>query len=101
MSQVHLEFLSWLRDMVDIEGISDGVIIEQKIEEKKTVRHLVNQLAVRYNRFGQVVFDVKSQKLTGRVSIFLNGCHLELLNGLETNLKDGDVLTFVPPIKGG
>ena len=101
MSKVHLEILSWLTETLDIEGTSGAVSLEQEIEEGKTVRDLLNRLATRYQRFGQVVFDVKTQKLTESVSIFFNGRNLELANGLATKLRDGDTLTFVAPIVGG
>ena len=101
MSKVHLEILSWLTEILDIEETSGAVSLEQEIEEGKTVRDLLNRLATSYQRFGQVVFDVKAQKLTERVSIFFNGRNLELANGLATKLSDGDTLTFVSPIVGG
>jgi len=101
MSKVRLEILSRLTETLDIEGTSDTVSLEQEIEEGKTVRDLLNRLATRYQRFGQVVFDVKAQKLTDRVSIFFNGRNLELVNGLKTKISDGDTLTFVPFIEGG
>ncbi len=101
MSKVRLEILSGLTETLGIEGTSDVVSLEQEIEEGKTVRDLLNRLAARYQRFGQVVFDVKAQKLTERVSIFFNGRNLELVNGLATKLSDGDTLTFVAPIVGG
>jgi MoaD family protein len=101
MIKVRLEILSWLTATLGIEGTSDSVSLEQEIEDSKTVRDLLNRLSDRYQRFGQVVFDVKAQKLTERVSIFFNGRNLELANGLATKLSDGDTLTFVAPIVGG
>ncbi len=101
MNKVHLEILSSLAETLDIEGKSDAVSFEQEIEDDKTVRDLLNRLATKYQRFGQVVFDVKAQKLTERVNIFFNGRNLELANGLATKLSDGDTLTFVTPIIGG
>ncbi len=101
MSKVRLEILSWLAEALDIEGTSSAVNLEQEIEDDSTVRDLLNQLAAIYPRFGQVVFDVKAQKLTERVNIFFNGRNLELANGLATKLSDGDTLTFVAPIEGG
>ncbi len=86
-------FLNWTRTA----GLSE----EAKIEGSKTVREFLSQLAARYPRFGQIVFDVEAQKLTEKVRLFLNGRHLELVNGLETKLNDGDILTLVPPIAGG
>ncbi len=101
MSKVRLEILSWLTETLGIEGTSDHVSLDQEIEEDKTVRDLLNRLATSYQPLVQTVFDVKAQKLTNRVSIFLNGRNLELVNGLRTKLSDGDTLTFVPPIVGG
>ena len=101
MSKVRLEFLSWVADTLSVEGTSEEIILEAKIEESKTVRELLSQLAARYPRFEQTVFDIEAQKLTEKASLFLNGRHLELLNGLETKLNDGDTLTLVPPIAGG
>ena len=101
MSKVRLEILSWLTQTLDIQATGEGVSFDQEIDEDRTVRDLLNDLAARYQSFGQVVFDIKAQKLTGRVSIFFNGRNLELANGLETRLSDGDTLTFVPPIVGG
>ena len=101
MCKVHLEILSWLAETLDIEGTGDSVSLDQEIEEGKSVRDLLNRLATRYPSFGQVVFDLKAQKLTERASIFFNGRNLELADGLATKLSDGDTLTFVPPIVGG
>jgi len=101
MSKVRLEILSWPIETLGIEGTIDNVSLDQEIEEDNTVRDLLNQLATKYQPFGQVIFDVKAQKLTDSVSIFFNGSNLELANGLETKLSDGDTLTFAPPIAGG
>ncbi|MBI2979604.1 MAG: MoaD/ThiS family protein [Chloroflexi bacterium] len=101
MSKVRLEFLSWLANTFGIEGTSEEIILEAKIEGDNKVRDLLNQLASRYPRFEQIVFDTKTQKLTEGVNVFLNNHLLELMNGLETKLNDGDILTLVPPIEGG
>jgi len=101
MGKVRLEVLPSLAETLGIEGTSEEVISDQEIEGDKSVRYLLNRLCARYQRFGQIVFDIDAQKLTGRVVIFLNGRALELVNGLESKLSDGDTLTFVPLIEGG
>ena len=55
MIKVRLEILSWLTEALDIKGTSGTVTIEQEIEEGKTVRDILNRLAIRYPYFGQVV----------------------------------------------
>ena len=101
MNKVRLEFLSWLAEIIDVERTSEGVILEVIVESGETVRDLFSQLAIKYPRFGQVVFEQKARKLNERVNIFLDGRLLEIFNGLETKLKDGDILTLVPTIEGG
>ena len=97
MVKVRLEILPSLAETVGIEETSEEVISE----EDRSVRVLLNQLGARYRRFGQIVFDIEAQELTGKVVIFFNGRALELVNGLDSELSDGDTLTFVPLIEGG
>jgi molybdopterin converting factor small subunit len=101
VEKVRLEFLPSLAETLGIEQKWEEVIYEQGRNSITSVIDLLNRLAVRYPRFGELVFDVSTQKLTGKVSIFINNRHLELVSGLETKLKEGDILTFVPPVEGG
>jgi len=101
MGKVRLEVPPVLAETLGLEGTSEEVISDQQIEGDKSVRDLLNRLCARYQRFGQIVFDIDAQELTGRVVIFFNGRTLEPAEGLETKLSDGDTLTFVPVIEGG
>ena len=76
------------------EGIADG-------SADFSVQELLDRLCARYPRFAEMVFDWRRQELTGQVVIFLNGRHLDLIEGLKTSLNDGDTMTFVPYIEGG
>jgi molybdopterin converting factor small subunit len=99
--KINLEFLSWLSETLVWEGSGGTSIREQEIEEGQTTRQLLIQLANQNPRFRQSVFDIKIQKLNEQVFILYNGRLLELAEGLETRLKDGDSLVFVPAIQGG
>lgn len=101
MGKVRLEVMTSLAETLGIERTSEEVITDQEIGGDKSVRDLLNRLGARHQRFGQIVFDIYAQKLTGRVIIFFNGRALEPVEGLETKLSDGDTLTFVPLIEGG
>ena len=97
MGKVYLEILpSSLAETLGIEGTSEEAISDKEIEGDNSIIDLLNRLGARYQRFGQIVFDTSTQKLTGKVSIFFNGRALEPVKGLETKLSDGDTLTFVP-----
>ena len=101
MAKVCIVLQPSLAEAFGIEVKSEEVISDQKIERGRSVRDLLKRLGTRYYRFNRLVFDIHTQKLTGQVIIFLNGRALEPVNGLETNLYDGDTLTFVPFIEGG
>ena len=101
MGKVRLEVLPSLAETLGIEETSEEIISDQEIEGNTSVRYLLNQLSVKHQRFGQIVFDINAQELTGRVIIFFNGRALDLVNGLESKLSNGDTLTFVPLIEGG
>lgn len=101
IGRVRLEVFPALAESLGIAGNSEEVIPDDESKMGKTVKDLFNRLAERHRRFGRTVFDVVEQKLTGRVVIFLNGRSLEPVKGLNTELSDGDTLTFVPVIEGG
>ncbi len=101
MSTVRVEVLPPLAESLGIEKTSEEVISDPKSEGGNTVKELLNRLGERHPRFGRIVFDIQTQKLTGKVMIFLNGRALELVDGLETKLSNADTLTFVPHIEGG
>ena len=101
MGEVHLELLSWIADTLSVDGSSSEVVLEVQSGENRTVRDILDKLAAKNPRFGQNVFDAKLRNLSDRVLIFLNGRLLVLENGLETQLQDGDTLTFLPNIEGG
>ena len=101
MGKVRLEVLPSLAETLGIKGTIEEYIPDKEIDGEKSVGNLLNRLCARYPRFGQIVFDTDTQELTGKVIIFFNGRALELVNGLDSKLSDGDTLTFVPLIEGG
>ena len=99
--KVRLEVLPALAETLDIEPTVYENVSGLEEDGTVSVGKLLNRLCAEYPRFGQMVFDVDSQKLRDRVMIFFNGRSLDLADGLDTELGDGDTLTFVPQIVGG
>lgn len=99
MSKVRIELLSWLADTTETN--SDSEVPEEDLCDCRTVKELLVQLARAYPRFAKSVFDIRDLSLNAAVAIFVNGRQIELENGLETILKDGDSLVFVPLLAGG
>jgi len=71
-----------------------------ELEAEAKLRDLIDKLAEKINSpkkdfLGR--YDVTGPDLV----ILLNGRNVHALKNLETALKDGDVLTLLPPVVGG
>ena len=97
MGKVRLEFLPSLAETLGIEETGEEVISVDEDKGSTSIIGLLNRLGMRYQRFGKTVFDISTQKLTGKVAVFLNGHSIDM----ESSLSNGDTLTFVPTIEGG
>jgi len=101
MIKVRVEYLSGMPETLRLAQTDEEVTLENTDGEDGTVRNLLGRLAAKYLRFNELFFDMASRKMNGRLTIFCNSRRLELLDGLDTKLKDGDVITLMPPIEGG
>lgn len=71
------------------------------IPEKSSISDLLDFLVERYNKkFSRYIYD-SEKKLKDYISFMLNGININSLNGIYTTLKDGDVLSLLPPVGGG
>ena len=70
--------------------------------EKVTLDKVLKILAQRYGkRFVEYVYDDKTDEVKGFLQFLINGRSAATLNGLQTELEDGDVLVILPPVGGG
>jgi molybdopterin converting factor small subunit len=101
MIKINLEFISWLTEALEAEGVPNSRHLEVGIEEESTVKDLLFRMAAKYPRFGQSIFNTALEKLNENICIFRNDRLLELDQGLLTALKNGDKIVFVPVFPGG
>jgi molybdopterin synthase sulfur carrier subunit len=95
---VSVRFFTSLREIVDKKGetlkFSEGETI--------TVDTVLKTLAQRYGKpFIEYVYDRETTEVRGFLQFLVNGKSAKTMNGLETELKDGDVLAILPPVSGG
>jgi molybdopterin converting factor small subunit len=77
------------------------VIQEENLAgDEETLRSLLDRLARRMPLFAETVFNPQTQSLSSEVTIVING-HIQLSQGLETKLQDGDRIIFLPILAGG
>lgn len=70
--------------------------------EKVTVDMVLEKLKQRYGTpFVEYVYDQKTGAVKGFLQFLVNGKSASTLNGMQTELDDGDVLAILPPVGGG
>jgi len=72
---------------------------EIELERASNIRDLLDLLCNTYER-RQRIFD-QSGEIRADVVVLRNGRHIYFLDGIRTELKDGDTIAIFPPIYGG
>lgn len=92
--KVQVKFLATIR-VITMEPS-----IEFLCNPRDTAMILMRELVRRYGKkFEQVTLE--GTHLKPGIKIIINGRDIDYLNGLDTQLKDGDVIVIIPPIAGG
>ncbi len=81
-----------------LQGLTNGAA--EVDAEGKTVRELIEDLEQRYTGIKARLCD-ESGELRRFVNIFVNDEDIRFLQGLDTELKEGDEVSIVPAIAGG
>jgi molybdopterin synthase sulfur carrier subunit len=66
-----------------------------------SVEELVNELVEELPDIKRSLIDQQLEDPRPNALILVNGREISVLNGLETKLKDGDEIVFVPVVHGG
>ncbi len=71
-------------------------------EKKVTVSIVLKMLEEKYGKaFTDYVYESKTGQVKSFLQFLVNGASASTINGLETELKNGDVLAILPPVGGG
>jgi molybdopterin synthase sulfur carrier subunit len=66
-----------------------------------SIRELMNEITEETPALKQSLIDPQLEDPRPNVLILVNSREISVLNGLETNLKDGDEVVLVPVVHGG
>ena len=76
---------------------------EQTFEiPEPTMQALIDRMSKEYGEdFKRALIHARTEKVSSSVVIALNGVDIEALEGVKTNLKEGDIVSIFPPVAGG
>jgi sulfur-carrier protein len=96
--EVKIRFFTSLREIV---GKREETLTYAE-GEKVTVDLVLKTLSDKHGKpFTEYVFNGETGQPKGFLQFLVNGTSTVTINGLETALKDGDVLAILPPVGGG
>jgi len=93
--KVQVKFFTTLREITGKK--------EEEIESSSTItiKELLTRLSKKYSReFVDYLYDEKGDIRT-HIQILINGRDIDVFQGLETKLKEGDTVAIFPPVGGG
>jgi molybdopterin synthase sulfur carrier subunit len=77
-------------------------ILEFPEGDAVTLDLVIRKLAERYGKdFIEYVYEGKGGKVRDFLQFLVNGRSISTLNGLDTELTNGDVVAIIPPVGGG
>jgi sulfur-carrier protein len=77
-----------------------GKELSVELKEGSTVKDLLDDLILTRQRLKSAVFD-ESGKVKEYVILMKNRKNIESLDGLDTELAEGDEVAILPPVAGG
>ncbi len=96
--EVKVRFFTSLREIVNKREETLCFAEGQNV----TVDLVLKKLSQKYgNPFIEYVYNGKTGQPKNFIQFLVNGTATSTLNGLETELKNADVLAILPPVGGG
>lgn len=72
-----------------------------KFEKNASIREVANRIIEKFPEIGKAIIDPELGDPRPNTLIVVNGKEISVLNGLETLLRNGDEVVFIPVSHGG
>jgi sulfur-carrier protein len=92
---VTLKFVGALRHMLGAEKL------RLNFERDSSIKELINEITREKPQLKRTLVDQQSDGSIPNALILVNGTEISIFKGLETKIKDGDEIVFVPVVHGG
>ena len=96
--QVSVRFFTSLREII---GKKEETFTFKE-DQTVTIETILETLKQRHGKsFTEYVYDPKNGEPRSFLQFLINGKSATTLNGLKTQMQNGDVLAILPPVGGG
>jgi molybdopterin synthase sulfur carrier subunit len=92
---INVKFIGALRH------VSGAGELALNCKDNVSIRELMREITEEVPALTRSLIDQQLEEPTLNVLILVNGREISVLNGLETNLQDGDEVVLVPVVHGG
>jgi MoaD family protein len=93
--KIKIKFFTSLRE------ITDKKVDEIQLQNSITVKELLVILSEKYGKkFKEYIYNKKGE-VQDFLSFLVNGKNINVLQGFDTKLKQGDTIAILPPVGGG
>ena len=97
---VLIEVLAWLTRYVGGDG-GGRMFFTEEFEAGEILQTVVGRLTMRFPDLDHVLWDVESGQVGSSVEIIVNDTFLGIAHTLNSEVKDGDMITLLPAWDGG
>lgn len=89
-----IKLFATLRDLAKTKEISVDV------KHGQTVAEMIELIRADYPELAEEIINDKGE-MTGLVHVLVHGRHIQWLDGLNTPIKESDIIVLMPPSAGG
>lgn len=84
-----------------LKKVSGRDEVSLNLDGELKIKEIIKRILEEINTLGDVLLDPELKDPRPNTIILVNGKDINLIDGLETRIKDGDEIVLIPVVHGG